>query len=94
MYHKSTLGASSSSRATVGRVTVITPESMELTSVTHTTVTNTMAVVPLPGPSLCSAAKVSGDSWIGRRSSAIDGVSLVFATPSGLAARAGIVVSW
>jgi len=91
--HKSTLGASSSSRATVGRVTVMTPDSMELTMVTHTTVTKTIAVVPLPGPSRCSAAKDSWATLIGRKSSAIDGVSLLPTLPNGLAVRAGIDVS-
>jgi hypothetical protein len=78
-YHKSILGANSSSRATVGRVAVMTPLSIELTKVTHTTVTSTMAVVPFPGVSRCSAEKVLDGPLMGRKSSAMDGVSLPFA---------------
>jgi hypothetical protein len=89
MYHRSTLGANSSSRATVGSVTVMTPDNMELTKVTHTTVTRTMAVVPFLGVSLCSAEKVLGRPLMGCRSSATDSVSLPGALLGGLAVRAG-----
>jgi hypothetical protein len=93
MYHRSTLGANSSSLATVGRVTVITPLNMELTKVTHTTVTRTMAVVPFPGVSRCSDEKVLGRPLMGCRSSVMDGVSFSCALLGGLAVRTGCGVS-
>jgi len=67
----------------------MTPLNIELTKVTHTTVTRTMAVVPFPGVSRCSAEKVLGRELIGCRSSVMNGVSLPFAMSEGLAVRAG-----
>ena len=78
---------------TVGRVTIITPLNIELTKVTHTTVTRTKAVVPFPGVSRCSTEKVLGGPLIGRRSSAMDGVLLAFTWMDGLTVRAGSGVS-
>jgi hypothetical protein len=62
----------------------MTPLNIELTKVTHTTVTRTIAVVPLPGVSRCSAEKVLGNPLMGLRSSAKDGVSLALALKDGL----------
>jgi alkyl sulfatase BDS1-like metallo-beta-lactamase superfamily hydrolase len=74
-------------------VTVMTPLNIELTKVTQTTVTRTIAVVPLPGVSRCSAEKVFDGPLMGRRSSARDGVSLPLTLKGGLAVRVGRGVS-
>jgi hypothetical protein len=92
-YHRNTLSASSSARATADRVTIMTPLNIELTKVMHTTVTRTIAVVPFPGVSRCSAEKALGRPLMVCRSSVTKGVSLPYALLEGLTARAESDVS-
>lgn len=62
----------------VGNVTVTSPANKLLIPVTQTTVTSTIAVVPLPGASCGSAETAFGGGLIGLVSSVSGGVSSPF----------------
>jgi hypothetical protein len=75
----------------VGRITAVTPESMELIMVTQTTVMSTMAVVFFPGACNCSMSMALAGGWIGCPSSTRPNVrSILVCTLGGWVTLSGV----